>query len=151
MAQGPDPLRKELAFFRRRLIKQERELQDLSKRADRRERLRETLEARMRARRTQRRSDEIKSQMGKRLMGSQDSGGSKSRSASRGPTVPRPPEYPPPTPPNFTCRSHPTYKDRCHRDADYGLTPQKYKTPEIRQHQRGSGNPPRCHETPTGT
>ena len=77
MAQGPDPLRKELASFRRLLIKQERELQDVNKRADRRERSRETLEARTKARKTRRTIDEIKAQMGKRGMDSQDSDGSR--------------------------------------------------------------------------
>ena len=96
MALGPDPLRKELAFFRRQLIKQERELQDVNKRANRRDRSRETLEARMRTKKKQRRIDEIKSHMGKRGMDSQDSHGSTSRSTIRGPIIPRLPEYPPP-------------------------------------------------------
>ena len=51
MAQRPDP-RKELAFFRRLLVKQERELADISKRADRRDHSGETLEARTRTRKT---------------------------------------------------------------------------------------------------
>ena len=80
MAQGPEPLRKELAFFRRLLIKQERELADINKKADRRDRSRETLEVRTRTRKTRRAIDGIKAQMGKRGMDSQDSDGSTSRS-----------------------------------------------------------------------
>ena len=34
MAQRPDPLRKELSFFLRQFIKQERELQDVNKRSN---------------------------------------------------------------------------------------------------------------------
>ena len=52
MAQRPEPLRKELAFFRRLLIKQERELADINKKADRRDWSRETLEVRTRTRKT---------------------------------------------------------------------------------------------------
>ena len=100
MAQRPDPLRKELTFFLRWLIKQERELQDVNKRSNRRDRSRETLEARMKTRKTQLRIDEIRSQMGKRGIDSRDSDGSTSRSTSRGPITPRPPKYPPsPLPP----------------------------------------------------
>ena len=96
MAQGPDPLRKEFVFLRRRLIIQERELQDVNKRANRRDRSRETLEARMRTRKAQRRINDIRSQMGKRGMDIQDSEESTSRATSRGRITPRPPKYPPP-------------------------------------------------------
>ena len=62
MAQRPEPLRKELAFFQRLLIKQERELADINKKADRRDWSRETLEVRTRTRKTRQAIDEIKSQ-----------------------------------------------------------------------------------------
>ena len=66
MAQWPDPRRKELAFYRRLLMKQERELANISKKADRRDRSRETLEARTRTRKTRLAIEGIIVQMGKR-------------------------------------------------------------------------------------
>ena len=96
MAQRPEPLSKELAFFRRLSIKQEREHADINKKADRRDRSRETLEVRTRTRKTRRAIDGIKAQMGKRGMDSQDSDGSTSRSGSRDSIGARPPEHPPP-------------------------------------------------------
>ena len=100
MAQRPDPLRKELAFFLRRLIEQKRKLQDVNKRANRNDRSRETLESRMRMRKTQHRIDNIRAQMSKRASDSQDSNSSTSRSTSRGPITPRPPtDLPRPLPP----------------------------------------------------
>ena len=100
MAQRPDPLRKELAFFLRRLIEQKRKLQDVNKRANRNDRSRETLESRMRMRKTQHRIDDIRAQMSKRASDSQDSNSSTSRSTSRGPVISRPPTDPPrPLPP----------------------------------------------------
>ena len=91
MAQRPDPC-EELAFFRRVLVKQEQELADISKRADPRDRSRETLEARMRTRKTRRAIENIILQMGKRAMENQDSDGGESSSGSGA----RPPEHPPP-------------------------------------------------------
>ena len=91
MAQNPDTC-KELAFFRRVLVKQEKELGDFSKRADPRDRSRETLEARMRTRKTRRAIENIILQMGKRAMENQDSDGGESSSGSGA----RPPEHPPP-------------------------------------------------------
>ena len=89
MAQRPDP-RKELAFFRRVLVKQE--LANISKRADPRDRSRETLEARTRTRKTRRAIENIILQMGKRAMENQDSDRGESSSGSEA----RPPEHPPP-------------------------------------------------------
>ena len=99
MAQRPDPRRKELAFFQRLLVKQERKLADISKRADRRDRLRETFEARTRTRKTRREIEGIILQMRNRGMENQDSDGGTSSSGSGA----RPPEHPlpalPPLPP----------------------------------------------------
>ena len=92
MAQRPDPHRKELAFYRRLLMKQERELADISKKADRRDRSRETLEARTRTRKTRLAIEGIIVQMGKRGIDNQDSDGGMGSSGSRA----RPPEHPPP-------------------------------------------------------
>ena len=92
MAQRPDPRRKELAFYRRLLMTQERELADISKKADQRDWSKETLEARTRTRMTRRAIKGIVAQMGKRGIDNQDSDGGMGSSGSRA----RPPEHPPP-------------------------------------------------------
>ena len=65
MAQRPDTRRKELAFFRRLLASQERELSQISKKSDRRDRSRETLEARTDTRKTRRVIENLLFELGK--------------------------------------------------------------------------------------
>ena len=96
MAQGPDTLRKELAFFRRLLIRQERELQDISKKADQREQSKETLDACIRTRKTRRTIDGIEAQMSKRGITYQDSDGIIGRPGGGDTAGTRPPDHPPP-------------------------------------------------------
>ena len=74
------------------MVKQERKLADISKKADRRDLLRETLEARTRTRKTRRAIEGIIVQMGKRGIDNQDSDGGTGSSGSGA----RPPEHPPP-------------------------------------------------------
>ena len=73
-------------------MKQERELADISKKADRRDRSRETLEARTRTRKSRLAIEGIIVQMGKRGIDNQDSDGGMGISGSGA----RPPEHPPP-------------------------------------------------------
>ena len=66
MAQRPDPLLKELAFFRRVLASQKCELAQISKRSFRRDRSRETLETRAEIRKTGQVIRNLRAEMGKR-------------------------------------------------------------------------------------
>ena len=95
MAQRPDPLHKELAFFRRLLASQERELSQISKRSDQRDHSRETLEVRTETRKTRRVIKNLLLEMGKRDGETQDGegGAPPDRRATRplGPPPPAPP------------------------------------------------------------
>ena len=102
MAQRPDPLHKELAFFRRLLASQERELSQISKRSDQRDHSRETLEVRTETRKTRRVIENLLLEMGKREGETQDGegGAPPDRRATR-PLGP-PPHTPPPPPPDIS-------------------------------------------------
>ena len=78
-------------------MKQERELADISKKADRRDHSRETLEARPGTRKTRRGIENVLLEMGKRGMEGRDSGGGASAPGSAA----RPPEHLSPTPPSL--------------------------------------------------
>ena len=102
MAQRPEPLRRppytELAFFRRLLVKQERELAEISKKAyrkDRSSRSRETLEARSKTRKTRQAIENIVLEMGNKSSEGRDRDGAPATTGGAA----RPPESPTPTPP----------------------------------------------------
>ena len=94
MAQRPDPLLKELAFFRRVLASQKRELAQIIKRSVRRDRSRETLETRAEIRKTGQVIMNLRAEMGKRDGDTHpgDGGTTPERRSAR------PPSLPPPTP-----------------------------------------------------
>ena len=93
MAQRPDPLHKELAFFRRLLASQERELSQISKRSDQRDHSRETLEVRTETRKTRRVIENLLLEMGKGMERPRTA--REARPLTEGQRVPSGPRHPP--------------------------------------------------------
>ena len=114
MAQRPEPLCRapytELALFRRLLVKQERELAEISKKADRRDRSRETLEARTETRKTRRAIENVLLKMGNKGREGRDRDGGAAALGSAA----RPPESPTPTPPPLPPKTPEIYWGRHH-------------------------------------